>query len=226
MMHFDSDRLAVGAVALLGTVVHVVRGSRASRFVVAPILLVIAVLVVVGIVAPVVAYGLLCLALASAYLFGQERARGLRVASLAPRPAVEVIPGIWIGCAAASVVLLVPYVALAQERAAALLIGACTLLMAAIAWRVASAPEHLAGEDIRAERMCDRAFRSKRVGLSAVIAIGNVFVFLSFVNAELAVVTPIQLYFHRISFVAWIALLAWQVLYVSHLERVSRLASS
>ncbi len=220
------ERLAILAIAVLAAAVYAVRGTREQRFVVPPVALVIAVLVGFGFVAPVIAYGLLCLAMVSGYLVREERARRRRVASLAPRPAVDAVPTIWIVSAAASALMLTPYVVFAEQRAAALLVGACALVMAAIAWRVASAPEQLAGLNIQLERMRDRAWRSRRAGITAVLAVGIVFTFISFVNAELPVVMPVQRTLHLASFVLWVALCAWAAWYVHRLDRLSCSASS
>jgi hypothetical protein len=226
----------VSAVASLVIICNVVLGVRErrgdaasalSRFVVAFIALVIGVLVVLHVALPVVGYGLLCLLLVSYQLFDQlqdEHARRRRVASLTPRPAAEAVPTIWVAVAAASVLLLAPYVTLGEQRAAALIVGICALVMAGIAWRIASAPVQLKGADIRSERMRDRASRFRKAGLSAVVAIGSIFVFIGFVNADLAVVTPLQRILLNVSFATWIGLLAWVMLYWLYLGR--RLSSA
>lgn len=112
-----------------------------------------------------------------------------------------------------------------EQRAAALMVGICALVIALIAWRIASAPVHLAGEDIQAERMRDRALRTRRAGNTAVLAVGSIFVFITFVNAELPVVLPVQLIFNLTSLVVWAALLAWKAWYVHNLDRSSCSAS-
>lgn len=222
----DIQRLTVAAVAALTAVVYAWRDAREQRFLVAPVALAIAVLVGLGIVEPVVAYGLLCLTMVSVYLVREERAHRRRVASLAPRPAVDAVPTVWIVSAAASAFMLTPYVLFAQQRAAALLVGACALVMAAIAWRIASAPVELDGDDVRSERMRDRASRLRRAGLTAVLAIGIVFVFISFVNSELRVLMPVQRVFLFASFLAWTSLWVWVSWYVGRLDRASCSAAS
>ena len=159
-----SESAAIGAVALLCAIVNVGLGVRAgrcdrtsalSRFSVAFIALVVAVLVFVPIVSPVAGYGVLCLALVSVFLFDllrEEHTRRRRVASLTPRPAAEPVPSVWVAIAVASVLMLAPYVILGEQRAAALIVGACAFVMAGIAWRIASAPMQLEGEDIQTER--------------------------------------------------------------------------
>ncbi len=222
------QRLVVSVVAVLAAVVYASGWGPGtlSRFIVAPVALVIAVLVALGIVPPVVAYGLVCLALVSVYLLREEHARRRRVASLAPRSAADVVPTVWVLCAAASALMLTPYVVFGEQRAAALMVGICALVMAAIVWRIASAPVQLAGGDIQSERMRDRAMRSRRAGITAVLAVGSIMVFISFVNAELPVVMPVQRIFHLASFVVWVALWAWETWYVHHLGRASCSASA
>ena len=220
------QRLAVAAVCALAAVVYAGRGTREQRLVVAPVALAIGVLVGLGIVAPVVAYGLLCLTMVSVFLVREERTRRRRVASLAPRPAVDAVPIVWIASAATSALMLTPYVVFGQQRAAALLVGACALVTAAISWRIASAPIELEGTDIRSERLRDRASRFRRAGLTAVLAIGIVFVFISFVNSELQVVMPVERIFLYASLVAWASLWAWVAWYVHRLDRLSCAAAS
>ncbi|MDP9111548.1 MAG: hypothetical protein M3M96_07950 [Candidatus Eremiobacteraeota bacterium] len=232
-----SESAAIGAVALLCAIVNVGLGIRAgrcdrtsalSRFSVAFIALVVAVLVFVPIVSPVAGYGVLCLALVSVFLFDllrEEHTRRRRVASLTPRPAAEPVPSVWVAIAVASVLMLAPYVILGEQRAAALIVGACAFVMAGIAWRIASAPMQLEGEDIQTERVRDRASRSRKAGLTAVLAIGSIFVFISFVNADLPAVLPLQRTLLLVSLLTWSGLWAWVMLYGRYLDSLSPSAS-
>ncbi len=230
------DRIAIFTFALLvvgvygwsGLSERCWRPEAISRIAVAFVAAVIAALVAFGMAAPVVTYALLCLALVSVFAFDllqEEHERRRRVASLASRPAADVIPTVWIACAAVSPVMLVPYV-LGEQRAAALIVGVCALAMALIAWRIASAPIQLEGGDIRSERARDRARRSQRAGSTAVLAVGSIFVFVTFVNAALPVVTPLQRLLMPASLSLWAVLLAWQMWYVRHLARLACIASS
>lgn len=235
--HTFTFALVFGAVALLSAAVHVVLAVRVGRrstasafalFAVAAVSLAVAVLVVLRAVSPIVGYAVLCLSLASFQLFDllqDEHARRRKVASLAPRPAAETVPAIWVGVAAASVLMLVPYVLHGEERAAALVVGICALVMAGIAWRIASAPVQLYGEDVRAERLRDRASRSRKAGVSAVIAIGCIYAFMSFANSGLPAVLPWQRLLLAVSLAVWAALGASVVLYSRYLDHLSRTAS-
>ena len=224
-MHTFQFSLSLSAVAALAALVHAVLGIRARRcdpqsgflhFVVASVALVIAMLILLGVVSPSIGYAMLCLALASFTLFDllqDEHTRRRRVASLAPRPPAEALASLWIAIAAASVLLLAPYVILGEERGAALTVGICALIMSGIAWRIASAPVQLYGEDIRSERLRDRASRSRKAGLTATVAAGTIFAFISFVNAGLPEVLPLQRLFLALSLVTWAGLGGWVVLY-------------
>jgi hypothetical protein len=224
----------LAGLAFVGVVVFALRAYRChspgfTRLVIAALALVIAVLVLLGIVSSVVGYGLLCLALGSVYFFDllrDEHARRRRIASLTPRPVIEPVLAVWISLAAASLLMLAPYIILDEQRIAAVLVGLCSLAISGIGWRVASAPVALEGEkDLRSEYLCERALRYKKVGISAVIAVGTVFVFVTFVDSTLALVSPMQHRFVPLSFGLWAGLWAWQTLHSRHLDRLSDSAS-
>ena len=236
-MHSFLGELAVSAVCVLAALVHALLGIRARRwdpssaflhFAVASVALVIAAFVLLGVVSPIIGYATLCVALACFTLFDllqDEHTRRLRVASLAPRPTAEFVPTVWIAISMASVLLLVPYVTLGEQRGAALIVGIGALVMAGIAWRIASAPVQLYGEDIRSERMRDRASRSRKAGVTATVAVGTVFAFISFVNSGLPAVLPLQRLFLTVSFLTWACLGVWVVLYSLYLGRLSSSSS-
>jgi hypothetical protein len=227
------ESAVISAIAGLVAIVHVVIGIRMrscdttsalSRFVVALVALAIAVLVFVSGISPMAGYGMLCLALVGVFLFDllrEEHTRRPRVASLTPRPAAEAVPSIWVVIAVASVLMLAPYVILDEQRAGALMVGVCAFGMAGIAWRIASAPVQLDGEDIQTGRMRDRASRSQKAGLTAVLAIGSIFLFISFANAGLPAALPWKWILFIVSFVTWAALAAWVTLYWRHLDRLA-----
>ncbi len=242
-MHIPvTERLAVGALAALATIVYARSGLREgsrttasalARYIVAAVALAIAILLAFDKVPAVVSYGLLCLAMVSIYvddLLQEEHARRRRVASLAPRPVADAAPTAWIVIAAMSPLMLAPYIVLREQLTAALMVAVCVLVMATIAWRLASAPVQLAGENLQLERMRDRVWRSKRAGITAVLAVGIVFVFISFVNAGLSVVTAVQRDLGLLSQVMWAVLalwvMAWIAWYQRRLSRSSCSASS
>ncbi|MBV9718296.1 MAG: hypothetical protein JOZ77_03195 [Candidatus Eremiobacteraeota bacterium] len=230
---FDQN-LLVAAVAFLATIVYGILGIRnrhcdapyaRASFCTAFVAFVIALLVLSQVVSPVVSYSLLCLALAGFQLADllkdeQARAHRRRVASLAPRPAAEVAPRLWVALAVASVLPLTPYVILNEERAAATIVAICALVMAAIAWRIASAPRQLYGEHIQSERMSDRRSRTLKAGITAVIAMGSIMVFISFVNFNLPAVLPLQRTLLTVSWWTWALSGASVILYSVYLGRL------
>lgn len=229
--------LAVSAVAVIVAIANGVVGLRArrcdgewsrSRYVVAAVALVIATFVFLRAASSVVGYVLLCLALVGSQLFDllrDERARRQRVASLVRRAAAEAIPAVWVAISVASVAMLAPYVILGEQRAVALTVGLCALVMTGIGWRIASAPAQLYGQDIRYERMRDRASRSRKAGLSAVLSTGSIYAYIAFVNSGPAASLPLQNSLLLVSLFTWAGLFVWVILYSSRLERLSTAAS-
>jgi hypothetical protein len=235
---FDRN-LAVAATAAFVIILYGVLGLRRGRcdperarplFAVAVVAFLIAAVVILQVVSAVVGYSLLCLALAGFQLEDllqdeRARARQRRVALLAPRPAADVAPTVWVVLAAASVLALAPYVVLNEERAAATIVGVCALVMAAIAWRIASAPVQLYGEDIESERLRDRRSRTRKAGVTAVIAMGSIMVFISFVNYSLPAVLPLQRTLLSVSWWTWAASGASVLLYSAYLSRLGHSTS-
>ena len=234
-MNFEAEqRLIVLAFALLIAAFYGLVGNRGQRLmvireqrlVVMPVALLVALLLYFNILSAVVAYGLLCLAMVSVYVVREERARQARVASLVPRPAVEVVPAIWIVGALASAFLAIPYVTIAQQRVSATLVAVCAIAMALIAWRSATAPVQLAGRNLASEQNADRANRMLRTGVTCVLAAGNVFVFTSFVTPGLAEeIQPLYRHLQLGSWILWMALFAWVGWYSYRLGCFSRGAS-
>lgn len=235
---FDQN-LTIAAVAFLAAIVYGILGIRnrdcdppygRAFFVTASVALVIALLVLFQVVSSVVGYSFLCLVLAGFQLADllqdeQARARQRRVALLAPRPAAEVVPTIWVLLATAAGLMLAPYVILDEQRVAAAIVAACAFLMAGIAWRIASAPRKLFGEDVRSERMRDRYSRTRKAGLTAIIAMGSVMVFIVFVNYNLHTTLPLLRTLQSVSWWMWALSGVSLVFYCTYLGRQSSSAS-
>ncbi len=231
---FDQN-LTIAGVAVLASLVYGILGIRNRHcdppyarafFVTAFVAFVIALLVVSQVVSPVVGYSLLCLALAGfqlADLLQDEhtRARQHRVASLAPRPAAEVVPPGWVGLGVAAGRMRTPYVILDEQRVAATIVMICAFLMAGIAWRIASAPRKLFGEDIRYERMRDRCSRTRKAGLTAITAMGSIMVFTVFVNFDSHRVLPLLRTLQSVSWWTWALSGVSLILYCTYLGRQS-----
>jgi hypothetical protein len=227
--------VVVAVAAVLVAILHVGVGVRVRRsdvgasrafFVVALVALGIAGVVLLRMTSSIVGYGLLCLVLVSRYFFDlvhEERTRRRRVASLVPRAAAEAVPSVWVAIAVASLLMLVPYVVVGEQRAAALVVGVCAFVMAGIAWRIASAPVQLYREDVRYERLRDRAARARKAGMAAVVALGTVFAFIAFVNPSAVLAVQRPLLFG--SFLVWAGLWAWVIVYAHRLDRLAGAAS-
>lgn len=230
-----AQTLPVAFVAFLATIVYGFRGMRnlhcdppyARAFLVtAAVAFVIALLVLFHVVSPAIGYSVLCLALAGfqlADLLQDEhaRARQRRVALLAPRPAAEIIPTIWVVLAVAAGLLLTPYVVLDNQRVAAVIVALCGFVMASIAWRIASAPRQLFGADVRYERMRDRYSRTRKAGLTAVVAMGSIWVFTVFVNFDLHTELPVLRTVQTVSWWMWALSGVSLILYCTYLGRQS-----
>jgi hypothetical protein len=160
-------------------------------------------------------------------LLQDERARAQRrrVALLAPRPTADVVPTVWVALAVAAGLMLAPYVFLGEQRVAAVIVGFCAFVMAGIAWRIASAPRQLYGEDVRYERIRDRYSRTRKAGVTAVLAMGTIMVFISFVNYNLPTVLPFQRTLLGVSWWTWALSGVSLMLYCTYLGRQASSAS-
>lgn len=227
--------LPVAALAVVAAIGYGIPGIRnrhrdpayARAFLVtACVAIIIALLVLFHVVSPVIGYSFLCLALAGfqlADLLQDEhaRARQRRVALLAPRPAAEVVPTVWVAVAVAEGLMLVPYVVLDHQPVAAVIVAVCDFLMAGIAWRIASAPRQLFGEDVRYERMRDRYSRTRKAGVTSVIAMGSVMAFTVFINDNVHTALPLLRTLQSVSWWTWALSGASLILYCAYLGRQS-----
>lgn len=224
------QRLVVSATAALAAIFYGVSAVRASdafagwaRYLVVAGAVAIIALLVSAVVPPEIGYALLCLLMVTVYLadlLGEERARRRRVASLAPRPRLDLVPAIWIAVALLASPMVTPYGFESAHRVAAVIVGLCALAMTAIAWRIATAPQPLTGEDPEAERVKERASRAIRVGISSALAVAIVFVFAAFVNQTSTRVTALERYIVDVTFYAFLALWIGGMLYGWALHRL------
>lgn len=233
------QNLAVAAAALLVAIAYGILGFRNRRcdppyarafFVTASVAFIVTLLVLLQTVSPVVGYSLLCMALAGfqlADLLQDERARAQRrrVALLAPRPAADAVPMVWVTLAVATGLMLAPYVFLEEQRVAALIVALCAFVTAGIAWRSASAPRQLFGENLRNERVRDRYSRTRRAGVTAVVAMGTIMVFICFVNYNLHVVPPLLRTLQSVSWWTWAVSAISVILYCTFFGRQPSSAS-
>lgn len=128
------------------------------------------------------AYAFLCLAISARLVVGllveeRERSTRRRAALLQRSPRIDPVLAAWVGVAAASTALVLPSLLAGNDRISALAVTACCLAMTAVAWRIATAPALLSGDDVEAELLLDRTRRIRRTGLVCMIAIGSAFFF-------------------------------------------------
>ncbi len=236
LAHLSEQRLLVSATAGLAALVYTVFAVRAcgalaagARWAVAAGSVALIALLLDGVVAPEIGYALLCLLIVTVYLVDvvqEERERRRRVASLAPRPRVDIAPAIWMVVALLCAALVTPYALESAHRVAAVIVGLGAVAMAAIAWRIATAPQQLAGEDPDAERVKERAYRAIRVGNSSALAVAIVFVFATFVNQTSIAVTGLERGIVAVTFYAFLMVWIWGMVYAWALRRSLRLKST
>ncbi|HVS46037.1 MAG TPA: hypothetical protein VMS32_05165, partial [Verrucomicrobiae bacterium] len=202
--------------------------SAVARFTIAALGFAIAALVALHDLAPIIAYSILCFSMATVYLadlLQDEHARRRRAALLAPRPAAEPVPTAWIAITLLATLTFVPYVLGGIDVAAALVSFACAIAMIAIAWRIATAPMQLTSADPQAEHICERASRARKIGLTCVVTIGSIFVFVSFAHTT----PPVTWGLGRITFgeliSVWAGMWIWQVWYVRRVSHSVRATS-
>lgn len=165
----------------------------------------------VHIVSPVVGYALSCLALTSRsmaiLLFEErERARRRRAALLEPAPRVDPVLLIWIALAASSTLLILPSLSAGSNRVSAIAVAGCCIAMVLLAWRLATAPRLLSGEDVEAELLLDRMRRIRRTGLTCIVAVGCASFY--------AVISTGSINVYAIGYGVWFALIVWMVVYL------------
>ena len=231
------ERIIVSAVAVFAGIVYLLaalrvkrngNGSSSARLAISAFAFLVAGLVALRDLDPVVGYSLTALSLVAvsiADLVRDERARGRRIAALAPRPVAEFVPTLWIGVALVSLLALVPYMHVANERIPATIAGVCVIAMAAIAWRIASAPTQLTSANPARERICEQASRVRSSGMACVLACGIVFVFVNFVNGTLPAVEGGERFWALAMFVLWAGLWAWASVYVKRLSHAKPVVS-
>lgn len=193
----------------------------------------IAALVWLRAIAPIIGYDVLCVTPAGFYLadlLEDERERRRRVALLAPRPPVEMVPAIWIGVTAlATTAPLLWFVLGSAGRvqeliAQALITWLCALAIVAIAWRIASAPMQLTGEDPHAEQLRERVLRARKAAISCAVALGivNAFITVAMQTTVLAGADAEKWILQAL----WFGLIIWQFLYTYLISRSAPKACS
>lgn len=172
--------------------------------------------------APAAAYAILCLAMVArcvADQIAEEQAPRRRSAFLGRSRRIDPVLLAWIGLAALSSLFLMPQLLEGPDRGVAIVVAACVAAMTVVAWRIASAPPVLLGNDIDAEQVVDRETRAIRTGNTCVIAVGAVGLFTAWAGFSQNVS------FDRLGYIlviiVWAGLFVWKSIYARHLSRTS-----
>jgi hypothetical protein len=123
----------------------------------------------------------------------------------------------WIALTATTSLVLIPWLLDEAYRTAAVIVTICVLTMVVVAWRVASAPPLLFGNDVEAEQVVDRETRAIRTGNTCILTVGSVAIFVGFIGG-----TPPFINHHVIVWamiLLWVLLLTWRSIYT---RRVSQ----
>jgi len=133
-----------------------------------------------------------------------------RIALLESRSATEVVPWYWF--AAATVVALgaVAWSELREPGWPAPLVCAAALASAWLAWRIATAPALLTGDDVPAERFVDEHLRFGRATAVLLFAFVEVFVFVMFDIGRSGTFRGSEVIAWTTAF-AWLAFSAWTI---------------
>lgn len=197
------------------------RRSALARYIVAGVGFSTAGALVAHAVPPAVAYAILCLALAGRVVADQiseERAPGRRSALLRRSRRVDPVLLTWIGLAAASPLLLIPWIQDERDRAVAIVVVACVAAMVLVAWRIASAPPLLFGNDLEAEQVVDSETRAIRTGNTCIVTFAPVIFFIGFVGGSSSSAHNSSGLFLAL-LMLWAGLFVWKVIYTRHLSR-------
>lgn len=196
------------------------RVSPEARYVVSAVGFGMAILLLAHLITPAVAYALMCLSLAGRCVTDQvvEERTPRRRSALIGRPrSVDPVLAIWIALTGAAAFGLIPWLFDQPYRTAAVIVAMCVAIMVAVAWRVASAPPLLFGNDLEAEQIVDRETRVLRTGNACIVTIGCVAVFNAFAGGQSNFSDRGFLFWGLM--ILWIALLAWRTLYARRLTR-------
>lgn len=203
------------------------RRSPLARYVVSAVGFAMGGALLAHFVTPALAYTALCLALAlrsAADQVAEERAPRRRSALIGRSRYVDPVLLTWIALAGISSIVLIPWLLDETYRFPAVLAAACVLTMIWLAWRIASAPPLLFGDDLEAEQVVDRETRAIRTGNMCFLTLCVVAVFTSFVGGPLGYASH-GIDYHGINvlhpalLLLCFGLFGWRWLYARHLSR-------
>lgn len=196
------------------------RISPSARYIVSGVGFVMMAAVLTHLVTPAVAYAFLCLAMAGRSLADQiveEQTPRRRSTVIGRSRSIDPVLIIWIGLTGVSSLFLIPWLLDSAYLLAAMIVILCVVTMVVVAWRIASAPPLLFGEDLEAEAVVDRETRVIRTGSACFLTIVAVMAFIAFMGGQQGFID------HR--FEVWglqacaLTLFAWVRLYARRLAR-------
>jgi hypothetical protein len=155
-------------------------------------------------------YGVMCLlfAMISGITYLQLRnMQAKRVAVLAPRTPVSVIPAFWFFAAVASALSILAFALRPDARVSTIIVCVSSLLTTAIAWRLTRLPALLSGQDIAMEKLVDDRVRATRSRNVLNLAIIQPFVLCS--QLLITDTTNVQLAAFFFSLLVFLAYFAW-----------------
>lgn len=196
------------------------RRSPAARYFVSFVCFAMAAGIFSNLLAPTTAYACMCLALVVRCITDQvaeERAPRRRSALLGRVRHVDPILLIWIGFAALSSLVLLPALLDSASRATAIPVALCVAGMIVVAWRIASAPPLLSGDDLEAEEIVDSETRVTRTGNTCVASISPAIAYILFFGLPRGTTLVPTIYLAPT--IVWVGLLVWKTLYARHLAR-------
>ena len=190
------------------------RVSPLARYIVSLVGFGMAVALLTRLITPAAAYAILCLALVGRCVADQiveERTPRRRSALIGRSRSIDPVLVMWMGLTGAASLALVPWLLNDAYRIAGGVVMVCVLTMVVVAWRIASAPPLLFGNDLEAEQVVDRETRAIRTGNVCVLTVGTVGAFVAFIGGQHG------FFDHRFIVWAvmflWAGLLAWKSIY-------------
>lgn len=196
------------------------RVSPVARYIVSGVGFVMMGGVLANFITPAVAYAFLCLAMAGRSLADQiveEQTPRRRSALIGRSRSIDPVLVIWIALTAVSSLFVIPWFFDGVYRLAAVTVMVCVLTMVVVAWRIASAPPLLFGQDVEAEQVVDRETRVLRTGNACFLTVIAVMLFIAFMGGQQGFIE------HRFEVwgleALWMALFAWARLYARHVAR-------
>jgi hypothetical protein len=171
-------------------------------------------------IVPAVAYAFMCLSMAGRCVADQiveEQTPRRRSALIGRSRSIDPVLFTWVALTGVAGFALVPWVLEGAYRLPAVVVAVCVVTMVAVAWRIASAPPLLFGNDVAAEQVVDRETRALRAGGACFLTLAAVSIFVAFAGGQQGFID------HRYEIwglqLSCFVLFAWSRLYARHVAR-------